>query len=360
MRFALWALVLCATVAAAPEPLHVRGTAAGVVDGRPVDVSVEREGGRELVRVCGAADVCAGTWFDGVRRWQFGINGVLVPDDAPPAGGPLIARARAAAVAVAQPLSPPAGPSVTFHGNDAVHLSDDPVPVVACTIARRAARCLLDSGTTPSLMTLPEAEALGLDPRGAMDIVGFATVTTGIVTTGPLDVGPAHLDRVSFAVVPRSQAVGFDVVVGADLLGRVQLVFDRAHRTARLVAPGSVAPAHPIPLQFRSGVPAATYDLGGRPGEALVDTGDSAIISEGYAAYREGPQWPVVGRTVAAGFGGTDDVLEVAVPDAAIGPLQLGAVHALIRRTQREAHVGVGPWDRCLLTLDESNSRMGC
>ena len=42
------------------------------------------------------------------------------------------------------------------------------------------------------------------------------------------------------------------------------------------------------------------------------------------------------------------------------GTLALGAVHALVRRTQREAHVGIGMWARCVVTLDERAGRLGC
>ena len=358
MRFALWGAMLCAALAAT-APVHVRGSARGVAEGRPVEVTVDREGDRELVRAC-SSGVCDGTWFDGTTRWRFGINEILVPDERPAGDYALLAQARAAAVPVDGPLAPPAGPALSLASAATVPLSGDPVPVVPCRLAGHSARCLLDSGTTPSLITLQQAEALGLEARGALDIVGFATVTTGIVTSGPLVLGAATFDRVSFAVVPRSQAVGFDVVIGADLLRRLEVVLDHSGRTARVAAPGTVVPAHPIPLRFRAGVPVTGIELGGRAAEALVDTGDSAILSEGYGAYREGPQWPVVGRTTAAGIGGSDDVLDVALPSAAIGPVPLGPTRMLVRRTQREAHVGVGLWTHCALAVDEANATMGC
>lgn len=358
MRFALWGALLCATIAATPG-VHLRGSASGIIEGRPVVVTDDRDGERELVRTCSSA-VCEGTWYDGQRRWWFGINEVLLPDERTNLESPLLARARAAAVPVSEPLTAPTGPGFSLSGDASLRLTGDPVPVVPCTLAGRRMRCLLDSGTTPSLVTLQVAEQLGLEPRGAIEIVGFAPVTTGIVTAGPLTVGPARYERVSLAVVPRSEAVAFDVVVGADLLAKVELVLDRAHRVARLLAPGTQAPSQPIPLRFRSGVPVAPVQLGPAAGEALVDTGDSAILSEGYAAYREGPQWPVVGHTVAQGLGGTDDVLEIELPNAAIGSLQLGPTRALVRRTQRETHVGIGLWNRCAISLDESNAQMGC
>ncbi len=115
-------------------------------------------------------------------------------------------------------------------------------------------------------------------------------------------------------------------------------MLDRAHDRARLEAPGPSGSPAPgaIPLTFRDGLPRLTAVLDGVAAEALFDSGDNALFSLGYGAYRVGPAWPVVGRGRASGIGGSDDVLEVTVPSASVGPLALGPARAVVRRTQSE------------------------
>ena len=44
------------------------------------------------------------------------------------------------------PLAAPSGPAVAYAGEGELALADEPVPIVPCRLAGRAARCLLDSG----------------------------------------------------------------------------------------------------------------------------------------------------------------------------------------------------------------------
>jgi hypothetical protein len=92
----------------------------------------------------------------------------------------------------------------------------------------------------------------------------------------------------------------------------------------------------------------------------VLDTGDAALVSLGYATYRDGPQWPLVARRTASGIAGSDDAFDVTIPRATVGSLALGAVRATVRRGQRVTHVGIGLWSRCLLSLDEAAGRLSC
>lgn len=358
MRFATRPLALCVVaLLAAAAPAHVRGTVERTVEGRRVVVTVDRAGGAELVRRC-VAGVCAGTWFDGLRRWSFGVNEVLVPDDEAPAPDPLAPAALAAAAPVDQPLAPPAGPALTFAGDPGVALGDAPIPIVPCRVGRRPARCALDSGSTPSAIALRFAEDLGLEPRGELLVRAFGAYATGLVDAGPLELGAARFGTVRLAIAPATASSPFDVLVGADLLARLRIVLDRRARRA------SIGPTAPLPrgiaLRFHQGVPTVDLTLDGTPARALVDTGDAAVVSLGYAAYRGGPQWTVLGRSAASGIAGADDAFEVALPSARAGALELGAVRALVRRTQRQAHLGIGLWSRCVVTLDLGAQRLAC
>ena len=259
---------------------------------------------------------------------------------------------------VAGPIALPAGTAVAIGGDAPLPLGDDPIPIVPCSLGGRAARCLLDSGATPSAMTLSFAEALKLEPHGELEISGLGRFATGFVEAGPLELGPARYGRARFAVVPQSSAVRFDVVVGSDLLGRVRLVLDRGRRSARILPSGGTAPGPAAQVTFHAGAPIVQTMFGPQGARALVDTGDQAIVSFGYAAYRQGPQWPVVSRGQALGIAGADDILAVDVPEVHIGALALGPTRATVRRTQGLAHVGIGLWDRFIIDLDEAGGRL--
>jgi hypothetical protein len=470
MRFAPRLLVLLAasavslasaasSPAAVPDPLaalaaanghpalvHMAAQASRVVEGRAVRVELEQLGPARLVRSC-VAEVCSGSWFDGRRRWTFGINAVPLPeaDDATTpvrrtlaaiasyafaepgfraGGGTVVSRGadrfrvRAAggaeldalidpaghtvtsvlttagepvavygrptrvggatfalarggpyetgpldqAAARPGPLAPPNGPSVAYAGDGELALADQPIPVVPCRLGGRAVRCLIDSGANPSAIALPLVEALGLEPRGELEIAGFGRFATGLVAAGPLVVGAASFERVQLAVLPSAGRQPFDVVVGSDLLGKLRVSLDRAHDRARVTGPGRGGPPGPgtIPLTFRDGSPHVAAVLGGVPFDALFDSGDSALVSLGYAAYRAGPAWAVLGRGRASGVDASEDVLEVQVPAASVGPLALGPTRAIVRRTQADTHVGVALWRRCALELDEADATLTC
>jgi hypothetical protein len=262
------------------------------------------------------------------------------------------------AVAVAtDPLGPPNGAPATFTGDATMTLANAPVPIVPCTLGGRAVRCLLDSGATPSALTLSLAESLHLEPHGELEIAGMSRFATGFVEAGPLALGSARFAQVRLAVVPPSSAARFDVVVGSDLLARVRLVLDRAGGTARVVAPDGGSAPGAVRVTFHDGSPIVQTMFGPQGARALLDTGDEAVLSIGYAAYRVGPQWAVVGRGQSVGMAGADDIITVEIPDVHVGPLALGATRAEVRRTQGMAHVGIGLWDRYLIDLDESAGR---
>ena len=361
MRFAtlLFALLGAGVLAGGAAPRHVRGDVTRTIEGRTFAVTVDRQGARELVRMC-VRGVCGGSWFDGSRRWTYGINEVLVPETSAPRSDALVDAARAAARPVDGPLAPPSGVAATFEGDATLALNDTMIPIVDCTLNRRAVRCLLDSGTTPSAITLRLAEALGLEPQGEIEISAFGHYATGIVASGPLVVGPAHLTGTRFAVAPVNRDLGFDVIVGADLLARMRVVFERPQRRVRISASAHGGDSAGIALLFHDGVPTVTARLGDSETSALLDTGDAATISLGYETYRHGTPWPVVARGGAQGIGGGEDTLEISVPSAAVGTLALGPTRAIVRRTQLGVHVGVGLWSRCSLELDEAAERMHC
>jgi hypothetical protein len=377
MRFAVRVpalLAAAALVAASPPPaatgraaaVHLRWVTRGVSEGRQVEITVDRLGTSRLVRRC-IADVCGGSWFDGQRRWTFGLNDVLLPDDDP---GPGLGNGDAfgldGTVEVPGPIVPPAGAAVTFGGTADLKLGSEPVPIVPCTLGGRNARCLIDTGATPSAVALPLAEALGLEPRGELELSGFGRMVTGYVDAKALAVGQARFANVRLAVIPQSSAARFDVVLGADLLARVRVWLDRRRGIASVDKPlvdvhgtRELTPFTEIALRFSGGTPRVDFALaGGAPQRALLDTGDQSVVSFGYAQYREGPQWPLVERLQALGLGGVDDAFAVTVPNVSVGGLALGPTRATVRRTQVNPHVGIGIWARGPVELDEGAARL--
>jgi predicted aspartyl protease len=435
-------LALLATANGHPARVHVRGTSTRTIEGRRVVETLDVQGSNRLLRRC-IAEVCEGTWFDGVRRWKFGMNEVPLPEDegSPPLrrtlaaiaslafaepsfraeggtvtpagadgwlvrardGTPLVARfdpqsrtlrhvtteagvpvaqyrhevrvggaafaldrrepdgvVLDGAVAVAEPLRTPEGPAISFSGDAGAPLGGDAVPIVPCSLGGRPIRCLIDSGATPSAITLPLAESLGLEPRGELEITGFSRFVTGYVDAGPLNLGSARITRARFAVIPAVSTARFDVVVGADLLGRLRVVLDRARGRAEILAPGTTLPEPALRLHFGSGVPHVEISLDGEPGSALFDSGDASVVSMGYVDYRRGTQWPLVERGQTAGVAGASDAFVVAVPRVQIGPIGLGTVRATVSRTQQGVHVGAGLGATCVLVLDEPSEALGC
>jgi len=261
---------------------------------------------------------------------------------------------------VAGPLGAPDGAPVTFGDPAPLALADDPVPIVPCRLGGRLVRCLLDTGTTPSAITLAFSEELGLEPHGELDIAGFHRFATGFVQAGPLALGPARFAQARFAVIPATRELHFDVIVGADLLGALQLTLDRAAATVTLGPTAPNRPADAIPLAFPQGVPLVDVTVAGVGVRALLDSGDAATLSLDYETYRRGPHWPPVARGEAIGVAGEGGVFDVDVPDVRIGTLDLGTVRTAVRWTQAVSHLGLGLAHRCALELDEAAGYLRC
>jgi len=83
-------------------------------------------------------------------------------------------------------------------------------------------------------------------------------------------------------------------------------------------------------------------------------------VSLGYADYRRWPQWPVAGRTLAAGVAGASDAFFVTIPDVRLGDQSLGPTRAAVNRIQERVHIGIGLWTRCVVDLDLAHQRFGC
>ena len=262
------------------------------------------------------------------------------------------------------PLEPPAGPHVAVGRSGTVPLVSAVLPIVPCTVAAQAANCLIDTGTTPSAVTLAFAERLGLEPRGRIEIGGLATYLTGVIDAGPLSVGPATFERLHLAVVPSDRLAPFDVILGSDALASLRIGFESGTRVS-IAKTGDAAAGDPIALEFAGGLPYAQVRLGDREHSEpmLVDTGDSGLVSIGYDEYREDTAlFTVQTAGSARGLGAAPmDALRGELDRARIGGRSLDRVPIAAVRGQHIGHLGFAFAARCRpYVIDLGQSRIEC
>jgi hypothetical protein len=253
-------------------------------------------------------------------------------------------------VATQAPFAMPTGPHVSFRDEPSAQLASATLPVIACRVESRPARCLLDSGTTPSAVTLEFAEGLGREPRGRIEIGAFAPYLTGAVACGPVAVGGASFERLELAVIPRLAHADFDVILGSDALAMlgVEFAFDQRRVS---VGPARSAPAGTaLPLELRDGRPYLPVRLGpNAPEPMLLDTGDAGTLSIGYDEYREDATlFAPHGASTARGVnGGPMDAVEGVLAHVDVGGLGFDQVPISAVRGQHGGHVGFSLAARC-------------
>lgn len=259
-------------------------------------------------------------------------------------------------------LAPPQGPQVTFE--PALPIRVDPhsrIPIVPCRLESLNLRCVLDTGTTPSSVTLGIAERLGREPDGHILVRSLDTYQTGTIDARPLTIANVTIGQLHYAVVPTTRDRGYDVIVGSDILSAMRLDIDVSDGTVRLSPSGGPVRGTAIPLSFNEGSPYVLATVDGDAQDALFDTGDEALLTIGYDEYRRRMSFPAtVSGNVWGMFGGSDTMAGQA-PDARIGPLDLGPTRVLIVRSGHVGHVGMGLTARCgELGIDLHQARLDC
>lgn len=320
-------------------PLPDRG------DGR-LRFRVNAPGGAELIAVAAAR---TGRLTGAERRDGTSYATLIASGSAP--GLIYGSQAYDRVVVVDEPLRGPAGPPIQIGEGREINLLPGPLPIVPCRLAGRAAACLIDSGSTPSAVTLAFAEALDREPRGSIEVSGLDSYLTGVVDAGPLEIGAADIASLHFAVIPHVRAAGFDVILGSDALAGLRVEFDPGRRRARIEA-GRKAPAGPpIPVDFKAGLPFADVRLGGRtqPESMLVDTGDSETLSIGYDEYRvDMGLFAASGHSVARGAGAASmDTVDGELGSVEVGAARFEHVPIAAVRGQHVGHLGFGFAARC-------------
>ncbi|HEU5480623.1 MAG TPA: hypothetical protein VFU90_12345, partial [Candidatus Tumulicola sp.] len=117
---------------------------------------------------------------------------------------------------------------------------------------------------------------------------------------------------------------GYDVVLGADLLGSTALDIDAAAHTVKL---GAATPANSIaiPLAFENFVPVVNVHLGTIDARLAVDTGDESNINLAYDFYsKHSTLFAVTEHRLVSGIGGTSVELIGSIPEVTIGDFRTG------------------------------------
>lgn len=340
------------------------GAAAIAADGR-LRYTVTAPRGDELVAVVAAR----GGQLEAVERPDRSVYAPLVASGDPPARV-YAAQAYDRVASVSAPLTEPSGPRANVAGATTLELRPGPLPIVPCRLSGRDAGCLIDTGTTPSAMTLAFAERLGLEPRGTLEISALGTYLTGVVDAGPLELGAATVAAAGngplhWAVIPHVRGPEFDVVIGSDILAGLTLELDPGRRVARLMASGAGLGGPLIEVDFGAGLPIADVRIGEqRSAEPmLVDTGDTGTVSIGYDEFRL-DEGLFSGRehALASGAGATTmDALGGELRRLEVGQVRFGDVGIVAVRGQHRGHLGYGFAARCgRFLLDLGARRIAC
>jgi hypothetical protein len=223
----------------------------------------------------------------------------------------------------------------------------DALPIVGCTLGGKRARCLLDSGNSGLALSLEFAERLGLEPSGgAFEISGVGRYATGLVTGPPLAIGELHYPAATYAVLDDIDALGFDVVLGADVFAHARITLDYAQRSVTFAPPGAPDAAAGLPLSFEDLLPQLVVGLDDLEVPLVVDTGDASTLnlSAGFYAAHASLFAPRETRAVA-GVGGASEQLTGEIARTRVGPYlvakqRIGVTQKLLAGAR--GHIGSG------------------
>lgn len=228
--------------------------------------------------------------------------------------------------AVSPAFRAPHGLTPAFSGPPQA-IATDPshvTPIVACTIGGVAVRCLIDSGNSGLSMSSELAARLDSNVLGTFHVRGLGDYATQVVRAGPLHFGNALYPQAYYVVLHDISRLGYDAVLGADVLASSGLTFDAAAHTVTL---GASAPAGSIaiPLHFENFVPVVDVQLGSIDAQLAVDTGDESNINLAYQFYsKHSTLFAVTERRLVSGIGGSSVELIGNIPQVTIGTYRTG------------------------------------
>ncbi len=228
---------------------------------------------------------------------------------------------------VSSAFATPHGLVPSFKGSPAA-IPTDPksvTPIADCSVGGVAVRCLFDSGNSGLSVSSELASRLAAPVVGTYAVRGLGGYTTQVVRAGPLRVGNATYGDAYYAVLNDLRRYGYDVVLGADVLGSTSVQIDGAAHVVRLAA-APVRGAITLPMSFENFVPVVTVGLGAIDAQLAVDTGDESNINLAYDFYSKHPGlFAVTQRRTVGGIGGSSVELIGEIPQVRIGDYRTGA-----------------------------------
>jgi hypothetical protein len=264
---------------------------------------------------------------------------------------------------VSSAFQPPHGLAPSFSGAPAA-IPTDPkavTPIVDCTLGGVALRCLIDSGNSGLSMSSELASRLGAPVVGTYRVLGLGGYSTQVVRAGPLRVGNATYPGAYYVVLNDLRRYGYDVVLGADIIGPSGILIDGAAHIVRLgisLARGEVT----VPLSFQNFVPVISVGLGPIETQLAVDTGDESNINLSYDFYAKHPGlFNITQRRSVAGIGGSSvemigEIPQVRIGDYRSGPQRIGTTQLL--QGTAFGHVGAAFLDQFVVQLDYAGAAL--
>lgn len=182
-------------------------------------------------------------------------------------------------------VAPSEAPALTLAPNAALSLTTPGIlPIGDCRIAGIKTRCLLDTGNTGLAMSVQLANALDIRPIGSLSVAALGRYGTTVVRAGPLQAGGLTLGTATYALLPGIHRLGYDIVIGADVLARVPFEIDERQRTVRF-GPMETH-GETTPFRVPALVPEVAAIVDGIPATLAVDTGDEAAVNVSPAFYQ--------------------------------------------------------------------------
>lgn len=224
-------------------------------------------------------------------------------------------------------LDPPRGLTPVVNDAEPSGLQLDPTavsPIGTCTIAGIDARCMFDTGNSTMAMSKQLAQRLRLKPIGTLPIAGLENFSTQVVRAGPLRIGNVDFGNADYAVLGDTERYGYDLVLGADVLGAMSVTIDYQHHVLTFGDDDPVDDSNTLPLHFENFVPVVNAALDGKVAQLAVDTGDESNINLAYAYYLKHPDLFAITSTAQVGGVGGSSVEEL----GELSQIRLGGITA--------------------------------
>lgn len=140
---------------------------------------------------------------------------------------------------------------------------------------------LVDTGTSPTILSPRLAQRLHLDPTPAVVAAVGGNVQGEIATIPSLQIGPILSDNLPVLIRDLTTLqpilpIQIDGIVGIDVLGQSSFVIDYATHTISFGPTPSLPTS--IPLHLEDGLPIVDATLNHTPAHLVLDTGAAALV----------------------------------------------------------------------------------